>query len=145
MLLCYGSAGIGSFFTDPSIPTWYASIQKPWFNPPNWIFGPVWTLLFTMMGVSLYLIWVNGFNKKTIPALSVFGIQLILNTLWSILFFGLMSPFYAFVEIIFLWLAIALTIKEFLKISRNAGLLLVPYIVWVSFASVLNFYVWILN
>lgn len=146
VVICLGAGAIGSLFTASSIPTWYTTIEKPFFNPPNWIFGPVWTLLFIMMGVALFLVWNKGWqNKKVKIAMLIFGIQFLLNILWSILFFGFLSPFYAFVEIIFLWLAILVTIIYFYQISRPASWLLVPYIFWVSFASVLNFFIWRLN
>lgn len=146
VVICLGAGAIGSLFTASSIPTWYTTIEKPFFNPPNWIFGPVWTLLFIMMGVALFLVWNKGWqNKKVKIAMLIFGIQFLLNILWSILFFGFLSPFYAFVEIIFLWLAILATIIYFYQISRPASWLLVPYIFWVSFASVLNFFIWRLN
>jgi len=146
ILICQGAGVVGSLFTSPAISTWYATIQKPSFNPPNWIFAPVWTLLFLLMGISLYLMWEKGLeNKKAKTAFFIFGVQLILNILWSILFFGLQSPLYAFIEIIILWLAILLTIISFYKISKPAAYLLLPYIIWVSFASVLNFSILILN
>jgi tryptophan-rich sensory protein len=146
IVICQLSGVIGSFFTISSIPTWYATIQKPFFTPPNWLFGPVWITLFTLMGISLHLVWDKGLeNKEVKSSLIIFFVQLILNALWSILFFGLKSPFYAFIEIIVLWIAIAVTIFKFYKISKSAGLVLLPYIVWVSIALTLNFYVWILN
>ena len=146
VLVCQATGAVGSLFTSPSIPTWYASLQKPNFNPPNWIFAPVWTILFLLMGVSLYLIWSKGLrDKKVKTAFFIFAIQLILNMLWSFLFFGLQSPLYAFIEIIILWMAILLTIASFYKISKIAGYLLLPYILWVSFAAVLNFSILILN
>jgi benzodiazapine receptor len=137
---------IGSVFTFQSIPTWYAGIQKPDFNPPSWVFGPVWTTLYTLMGIAAYLVWEKGIKKKGVKqALVVFGVQLILNAIWSILFFGMQNPFLAFIEIIFLWISIVATIFLFYKISKTAGYLLVPYILWVSFAAILNFYIWQLN
>ncbi len=146
ILICQGAGAIGSLFTSPAISTWYATIQKPSFNPPNWIFAPVWILLFLLMGISLYLIWNKGFKYKgTKIAIFVFAVQLILNTLWSILFFGLQSPLFAFIEIIILWFAILLTIISFYKVSKIAAYLLMPYIIWVSFASVLNFSILIIN
>ncbi|MBN1385797.1 tryptophan-rich sensory protein [Candidatus Woesearchaeota archaeon] len=146
LVVCQLAGIIGSIFTSSSIPTWYAAIKKPAFNPPNWIFGPVWITLFVMMGISLYLIWNLGLSTKAAKiAIIIFGIQLVLNTLWSILFFGLQSPFYAFIEIIILWIFILASIISFYPISRTASLLLVPYILWVSFAAVLNFYIWRLN
>ena len=146
IIICQSAGIIGSLFTTPSISTWYDTIQKPTFTPPNWVFGPVWITLFTLMGISLYLVWEKGLRNKNVKSsLFVFFIQLALNSLWSILFFGLQSPFYAFVEIIILWAAIAVTIIKFYKISRKAGLILVPYIIWVSVALMLNYYVWVLN
>ncbi len=139
-------AGIlGAVFTTPSISTWYATVNKPVFNPPNWIFGPVWTLLYLMMGVALYLVIIekNSANKKV--ALKYFWIQLGLNTLWSIIFFGMQLPALALLEIVILWYMILMTIRKFLPISKTAGYLLVPYILWVSFASVLNLAIAILN
>lgn len=144
ILICQMAGIIGSVFTMPSIPTWYASLNKPWFSPPNWLFGPVWITLFTLMGISLYLIWNKGLKNVKIP-LTIFGVQLILNTIWSFLFFGLKSPFIAFIEIIILWISIALTIISFYRVSKKAGLILLPYIIWVSIATALNYYIWILN
>jgi len=137
--LCLGAGVLGSFFTTSSIPTWYTSLNKPFFSPPNWVFGPVWTILYIMMGASLYLVWI----KAKVPA--VFWVQLVLNALWSIIFFGMRNPALAFVDIIALWIAIFLTIKYFYKINKLAGQLLLPYLLWVSFASVLNFFIWQLN
>jgi len=143
ILICQGAGAIGSLFTSPAISTWYATIQKPSFNPPNWIFAPVWTLLFLLMGISLYLIWSKGFKDKEIKtAIFIFFAQLILNIFWSILFFGLQSPLYAFIEIIILWVAILFTIISFYKISKTAAFLLLPYILWVSFAGYLNYSIW---
>jgi len=146
ILVCMLAGAIGSIFTAPAINTWYASIRKPWFNPPNWLFAPVWTTLFFLMGISLYIVWGKGLEKKEVKlAVSVFGIQLALNILWSFLFFGLQSPFLAFVEIVLLWLAILATMMLFYKVSKNASLLLVPYLLWVSFAAFLNYNVLMLN
>lgn len=146
IIICQSAGIIGSLFTTPSISTWYDAIQKPTFTPPNWVFGPVWITLFTLMGISLYLVWEKGLRSKNVKSsLFIFFLQLVLNSLWSILFFGLQSPFYAFVEIIILWATIAVTIIKFYKISRKAGLILVPYIMWVSVALMLNYYVWVLN
>ena len=143
---------IGSVFTTPSIAGWYATLVRPALNPPAWIFGPVWTTLFALMGLSAWLIWQKldsgseaGMTKRVKIALGIFIGQLILNTLWSIIFFGLHSPGAAFVEIIFLWLAILATIIAFAKISKPAAWLLVPYILWVSFAGYLNYSIWMLN
>ncbi|ODS36627.1 TspO protein [Candidatus Altiarchaeales archaeon WOR_SM1_SCG] len=146
IIICLSAGFIGSIFTMDSISTWYMEIEKPFFNPPNWVFAPVWTTLYILMGISLYIVWKNGIEKEGVKiALTLFGVQIVLNTLWSILFFGMKSPLYAFVEIIILWAAILLTIIKFMKISKTAGYLLVPYILWVSFAAVLNFSIFILN
>ena len=142
LVICQLAGVIGSFFNINSIPTWYATLNKPSFNPPNWVFGPVWTTLFLLMGISLYLVWTKGFTKQ---ALIFFSIQLFLNILWSALFFGLRSPLSALIEIIILWAFILLTIISFYKISKIAGILLIPYILWVSFAAVLNFSIYLLN
>ncbi|MFA5172844.1 MAG: TspO/MBR family protein [Candidatus Paceibacterota bacterium] len=137
---------IGSVFTTPSIAGWYAGIVKPALNPPSWVFGPVWTTLFAFMGIAAFLVWKKGLNRKDVKiALGIFLGQLVLNTFWSIIFFGLHSPGGAFIEIIFLWLAIFATIIAFVKISKPAAWLLIPYILWVSFASYLNFMIWISN
>ena len=143
---------IGSVFTTPAISSgWYGALIKPSFNPPAWVFGPVWTMLFALMGVSAWLVWrgmgsrLRGNDRKIKIALILFSIQLVSNTLWSIIFFGLHSPAGAFIEIVFLWLAILATIIVFAKISRPAAWLLVPYILWVSFAAYLNFSIWMMN
>lgn len=137
---------VGSIFTTPSIQGWYAHIAKPALNPPSWIFGPVWTTLFVLMGISAFLVWKKGIEKRRVRvALGLFLIQLILNSLWSIIFFGLHNPGWAFVEIIALWIAILATIIAFARVSRPAAWLLVPYIMWVSFASYLNYQIYALN
>ena len=137
--LCLGAGVLGSVFTTSSIPTWYATLNKPVFSPPNWVFAPVWTILYIMMGLSLYLIW----TKKKVP--TIFWIQLILNVAWSIIFFGLKNPTLALIDIVALWTAIFVTIKSFYKINRLAGNLLIPYLLWVTFASILNLAIVILN
>ena len=137
---------IGSVFTAPSIPNWYAGLVKPELNPSNWIFAPVWTALFALMGIAAFLVWKRGLASRDVRiALAIFIGQLALNTLWSIIFFGLHSPGAAFIEIIFLWLVILATIIVFAKISKPAAWLLAPYILWVSFAAYLNFAIWSLN
>ena len=146
ILICQCTGFIGSFFTRPSVPAWYATLDKPAFTPPNWLFSPVWLTLFLLMGISLFLIWRRGLAEKTVRvALGFFGLQLIFNIVWSVLFFGLKSPLAGLIDIVVLWVAIVLTIFYFFKISKIAGVLLLPYIVWVSFASVLNFFIWRLN
>lgn len=137
---------IGSVFTTPSIAGWYESLAKPALNPPAWVFGPVWTTLFALMGIAAFLVWKKGLERRGVKiALGIFLGQLILNTLWSIIFFGLHSSGGALIEIVFLWLAILITIIAFAKISKPATWLLVPYILWVSFAVYLNYAIWTLN
>lgn len=137
---------IGTIFTTPAIPTWYAELVRPALNPPSWVFAPVWTLLFLMMGVAFYMVWKEGVDRKEVRvAMWVFGGQLMLNTLWSIIFFGLQNPGLALIEIVILWGAILATILFFAKVSKRAAWLLVPYLAWVSFATYLTFGYWILN
>ncbi|MFA5247628.1 MAG: TspO/MBR family protein [Patescibacteria group bacterium] len=146
ILICQVAGIVGSVFTTPSIATWYAGLARPVFSPPNWIFAPVWTTLFTLMGISAFLIWRAGLKRCEVKiALAVFVGQLVLNTCWSIIFFGLHSPMFAFFEIIILWSFILASIILFAKISKLAAVLLIPYILWVSFASVLNYFIWRLN
>ena len=146
IIICSLAGAIGSVFTFSAIPTWYATLNKPFFSPPNWVFGPVWTTLYILMGISAYLIWQKGWERKPVrAALTLFGLQLFLNALWSMLFFGLRSPLYGLLCIIPLWLCIALSIRAFYPIDRRAAYLLVPYIVWVSFAAMLNFAIWTMN
>lgn len=145
LIICQLAGFIGSLFTTPAIPEWYASLQKPSFTPPNWLFSPVWIFLYLLMGVTLYLLWQTASKKGAKLALLLFSIQLVLNMLWSVIFFGLKSPMVAFIEILVLWVAIILTMTKSLKVARVAGYLLLPYIIWVSFAAVLNFFLWKLN
>lgn len=146
ILICEGAGIVGSIFTIPAIGNWYTTLVRPSFAPPNWIFGPVWTLLFLMMGISFYFVWNKDFKtEQARKALYFFVIQLTLNILWSVLFFGLNSPYYALLEIVLLWGSIILTIENFYSISRKAALLLAPYILWVSFAGILNLFFWQLN
>lgn len=145
LIICQLAGFIGSFFTTPAIPGWYASLEKPGFNPPNWLFSPVWIFLFVLMGVTLYILWQNTAKREARSALIFFIIQLGLNILWSVLFFGLKSPMLAFVEIILLWIFILLTMIKASRVARATVFLLLPYILWVSFAAVLNFFLWRLN
>ena len=144
LTLCLAAGGIGSFATISQIPTWYATLQKPAWTPPNWLFGPVWTTLYAMMAVAAWLVWRNVASPLRRP-LFLFWLQLALNTLWSYHFIAWESPGPAFAEIILLWLAIAATIAAFRTYSLPAALLLLPYLGWVSFASLLNFAIWRLN
>jgi len=169
ILICEFAGALGSIFTMPAIKSWYFYLEKPSFSPPNWVFAPVWTVLFLLMGISLYLVWTKNWDSK-VPvgrpeqkswnpistklwigswkeenAITIFVLQLVLNILWSIIFFGLKLPSLAFFEILMLWFAILYTIINFYRISKLAGLLLLPYIFWVTFATILNFAVWRLN
>ena len=146
IIACQFAGFIGSIFTTPSIPTWYATLQKPFFTPPNWLFAPAWITLYLLMGISAFIIWRQEINKERVrEALIVFLIQLILNSLWSVVFFGIKSPLYGVVVIIVLWIAILFTILKFFKLSTVAVGILLPYILWVSFAAVLNISIWISN
>lgn len=143
---CFGAAAIGSAFTSPAIPTWYAGLSKPAWTPPSWLFGPVWTLLYLSMGVAAWLVWRERANYTGVRlALLIFGVQLALNALWSIIFFGMKRPGLAFIEIMILWEAILLTFLAFRRIDTLAALLLLPYLLWVSFAALLNFTIWRMN
>jgi len=144
--VCLAAGFIGSIFTNASIPTWYMTLEKPSFNPPNWLFGPVWTALYILMGIAAFLVWRAGLGEpKARTALIIFIIQLILNVLWSAAFFGFRSPIAGLVVIVILWVAILLTILSFVKVSIIAGILLIPYILWVSFASILNAAIYVLS
>lgn len=140
------AAVIGSVFTISSIPTWYSVLEKPSLNPPNWVFGPVWTILYLLMGYALFLVWTAKASSKNInKALKVFGLQLFLNMSWSGVFFGLHEILLGLINIVLLWLAIVWTMYEFSKISKKATYLLIPYLLWVSFASYLNLAILMLN
>lgn len=147
VVTCVGIGYLSGTVTQESIMTWYPSLIKPSFNPPNWIFGPVWSMLYIMMGVAAGLVWDRmEYEKETVKnALIIFAIQLTLNALWSYLFFGLRNPMVAGIEIILLWLMIFETYTQFVKINKIAGYLLLPYLAWVSFATVLNGSIWWLN
>ena len=146
IVICQLAGIVGGLFTASSVNTWYATLIKPSFNPPNWLFSPVWITLYGMMGIALFLVFKRGLDAEGVKAaLVLFVAQLIGNALWSVLFFGLKLPLVALLEILVLWILILLTMIRFFKISRPAGLLLLPYLLWVSFASVLNFFLWLLN
>lgn len=142
LVLCFSAAAIGSFFMPGE---WYASLKKPSWNPPNWIFGPVWTVLYTVMAIAAWLVWKRGGFAVQTVALSLFLAQLFFNALWSPLFFGLHRPALAFADILLLWLTLLGTIFAFWKVRPVAGALLLPYLVWVTFASALNFTLWQMN
>lgn len=138
--------GLSGLATAKGVETWYPTLAKPSFNPPAWVFGPAWTLLYILIGVALFLVWRQGLDTPGVRvALIAFAVQLVLNALWSIIFFGMQSPGWAFVEIILLWLAIVVALWTFWRVVPAAGWLLAPYLAWVSFATVLNGSIWILN
>jgi tryptophan-rich sensory protein len=146
VLLCLIIGSAGSLVTTTGAGSWYESLEKPAFTPPNWVFAPVWTTLFILMGIALYLIWQSGTERREVQiALAVFGLQFALNVLWSFLFFGMQSPLLGLVDIVLLWILIAITIVLFYQIRRIAGYLLIPYIVWVTIATALNYSVYIMN
>lgn len=137
---------IGSLTTMPAITGWYANLNKPFFNPPNWIFGPVWITLYTLMGISLYLVWIkNGKKKKHSNIIAFFLTHLVFNSLWSIVFFGLKNTSLALIIILILWTMIFTLIKKFKEINKSSAYLLFPYLAWVTFATLLNFAIWQLN
>ena len=145
LLITVGIGSLGGLFTYPEILNWYAGLQKPSFQPPNWLFGPVWTLLYILMGISLYLVWKQPVSALRNKALTIFTIQFVLNFCWSIIFFNQHQIGLALIEIIVMWICILITIFQFGKLSSIAAWLLVPYISWVSFATILNAAIWKLN
>ncbi len=136
---------IGSFFTSRSVKTWYLTIKKPFFNPPDWIFAPVWTLLFILMGIAFFIVWTKNFGNRACFILTIYSAQLLLNILWSFFFFKMKNPFLGLIDIIFLLILIFVNVIAFLKINTFAGVLLLPYFLWVSFATILNYSIFILN
>lgn len=136
---------LGNLFTSSSVDTWYITLRSPSFAPPNWLFGPVWTTLYILMGISLYLIWRQPAGKSRYNALSIFAIQLFLNLLWSFLFFYMQSPGAALIDITALWIAIVIMLSRFFKIKSIAAWLNIPYLLWVTFALILNFAFFLLN
>lgn len=143
VLLCLAVGFTAGLATQSSISDWYPTLVKPSWNPPNWVFGPVWTILYIMMAVAAWLVWKAGSDVK--PAMILFFSQLALNFAWSFLFFGARSPWLGLVGILMLLLAVLITTLVFWRISRPAGLLFLPYLAWVSFATLLNFTIWRLN
>lgn len=145
LAVCFGAAFLGSLLTGPSIPGWYVQLRKPSWTPPNWLFGPVWTLLYAMMAVAVWLVWRRaGLSAAAVP-ITLFALQLIFNVGWSALFFGLHRPGLAFAEIVLLWCLILATLVAFWRVAAAAGILFLPYLLWVTFASALNFAVWRMN
>jgi len=143
---CEGAGAIGAIFTTPAIPTWYKGLKKPAFTPPNSVFGPVWVTLYLLMAIAVFLVWREGLSQQGVTvAFAVFWGQLVLNILWSVIFFGLRSLLGGVITIIFLWLAILANIVLFFGLSPIAGGLLIPYEIWVTIAANLNVQVWRLN
>ncbi|WP_435157517.1 TspO/MBR family protein [Haladaptatus sp. DFWS20] len=146
VVACVLLGAAGGLITAPQIEAWYLTIEKPAFTPPNWVFGPVWTLLYALQGVAAWLLWRAGVDNRTVRrALGLFVIQFILNLAWSPAFFGLESPLLGLIVIIPLWFAIVGTIAISWRVDRRASLLLSPYLAWVSFATALNYTIWMLN
>jgi tryptophan-rich sensory protein len=143
---CLGVGALGGWITSDAVQTWYPTLNKPSWNPPDWVFGPVWTALYVMMAIAAWLVWKKDARFAGVRlALILFAVQLALNLLWSVLFFAARSPGLALAEVAALWLAVAATLYAFITISRPAGLLIIPYLAWVSFAAILNFVIWRLN
>jgi benzodiazapine receptor len=145
ILICFAAAGVGGLLTRPAIENWYSILRKPAWTPPNWIFGPVWSVLYLAMAVAAWLVWRKAGLAGAKLALTLFGLQLLFNVSWSAIFFGLRMPGPAFAEIVILCLLILATTAAFCPISRTAGVLMVPYLFWVIFAAALNFAIWRLN
>lgn len=145
LLITFAAAGIGGAATGSSVSTWYPTLNKPAWNPPSWVFGPVWSLLYLMMAIAAWRIWRQPDAPIRRSALAWYFAQLALNALWSCLFFGLRNPGFAFAEVLVLWVALVVTLVKFARIDRIAAGLWLPYLAWVSFASVLNGTVWWLN
>lgn len=146
IFVCLLAGFIGSYSTTGAIDGWYDTLEKPSYTPPSWVFAPVWTLLYILMGVSLFLVWDKGIeNPRIRNAMLLFGAQLILNLSWSLVFFGMQNPLYGLVNIIILWAAIVFVIIDFYHIEKKAAYLLIPYILWVTFAAFLNYGIYALN
>ncbi len=146
MGVCLLIGFLSGFATQSSVNDWYLTLNKPGFTPPNWLFGPVWTVLYIMMGVSAGIVWSRGFYHKWVKtALYHFVFQLLFNALWSVVFFGFQNPFWALLVILILMMLILGTIRWFNVVSRTAAYLLIPYFLWVCFASLLNYRIWVLN
>jgi len=145
LLASFVAAALGGWLTSTSLTTWYPSLAKPRWNPPDWVFGPAWTTLYTMMAIAAWLVWRHRSRVKVMLPIALYAIQLALNVVWSGLFFAWQSPGAAFGEVLLFWLAILATLISFGRVDRWAGLLLVPYLAWVSFAAALNFEIWRLN
>lgn len=146
IVICELAGAIGAIFTSPAIPAWYIELVKPRFAPPNWVFGPVWAFIYFLMGISLFFVWKRGVKgAEVFKPVFYFLIQLILNVVWTFVFFGLRNPYAALYIITILWISILLTISQFFRVKKLAAYLLIPYILWVSFAVLLNYSIWSLN
>jgi len=145
VLICQLVGASGGFFTAMSVKTWYQQINKPFFNPPNWLFAPVWTMLFLLMGISLYLVWQKQGQQPIKKAITIFALHFLVNIVWSMAFFGLRSPLAGLIVIIILLIMIIWTMVEYYKISKLASLLFIPYLLWSSFATLLNASIYYLN
>ncbi len=146
VLFCVIAGSIGSLVTLTGPGSWYSTLEKPFFTPPGWLFAPVWITLFVLMGIALYLVWESGIRDRNVQvALGLFGIQFILNILWSFLFFGLQSSLLGLADILLLWVMIAATIAAFYRVRKSAAYLLIPYIAWVSIAAALNGAIYFMN
>jgi tryptophan-rich sensory protein len=146
ILIIFLAGAVGTVSTLPEITTWYAALAKPSWTPPNWAFGPVWSTLYVLMGIALFLVWREGLERKEVKvAISIFAVQLAINVMWSLVFFGGHNIFGGLVLILILWIAILINIIVFYRISKAAGLILIPYLIWVSIATYLNYSVFILN
>jgi len=143
IVVCLGAGWLGSLLTRPALTTWYEGLSKPNWTPPNWLFAPVWTILYVTMGVAASLVWRRG-SLTTVP-MQLFLLQLLLNVAWSAVFFRFRSPRWAFPEIVALWCAILFTAIAFGRAAPVAGWMMIPYLVWVSYAAALNFAIWRLN
>jgi tryptophan-rich sensory protein len=146
IIICEAAGLIGAIFTTPNIASWYATLDKPVFSPPNWLFGPVWTTLYFLMGIAVALIWQKGLKEQKVKKSFIFfWVHLFFNAIWSIIFFGWHQIFWAFCDIIIIWLMILILLIMFGRLKKSAAYLLIPFFIWVSLASVLNFALWWLN
>ncbi len=146
ILVCLSAGAIGSLFTMEAIPNWYATLEKPAFTPPNWVFGPVWTMLYILMGIALFLIWrIESPRSEVRRAVIFFGFHLVINASWSIVFFGFQNPTAAFFVILFLIITLLMSMNDFWKLDKKAAFLLTPYLFWVCYATALNFSIMRLN
>ena len=146
IIIVFLAGAVGTVYTLPQITTWYAALTKPSWTPPNWTFGPIWSTLYVLMGISLFLVWRESLERKDVKiAILVFAVQLTINIIWSLVFFGGHNIFGGLVLVIILWIAILANIIVFYRVSKAAGLILIPYLIWVSIASYLNYSVFLLN